>query len=365
MIRLLTREDGSHRLDFLRLACDLLPDGRCMAAVWLWDPDAGRLSLNRYFSPLCSDESGPLRWRRAEYHQGGATACDPRPATWKLSLESQPEIRSWCQELGLGAWEAAVPIITSPEKEQPGECLGFLQVVTAEPIARTVGRVIPHLAAGLAAAIVRSRERRQLQVLKMVQEEIDLTRSVEVYLLAAAQALQKITRAELCLVFRQERDLGMKAFTTWPDILRLGEYVARPGSLTHRIAQWKLVARLSDFQDKGERRRIFGTANYDVDLFNRVRQVLRDGELHAVDGRAGRRRRPRHRGDHAPEPAERPGPAIQPDRPGGPGDRLPAPGRRPARRGDLSGDATDVGDDPGRRAQGGESASSSSTCWRT
>jgi signal transduction histidine kinase len=282
VISLLTRRDGAHRIHFLELACDLLPDGRCMAAVWIWDPDTHQLTLNRHYSPLCDDERPrPLRRRRAECRRGSAVPCDPKPESWTLELESQPEILSWCQGLGLGAHEYKFPIITSPEKDRPGECLGFLQVVTAAPMPGTTQAVMPHLATGLAAAIVRTREHRQLEVLRMVQAGIDLTRPVKDYLREAAQALHKTNWADLCLVFRQERGLGMKVLTAWPQILSLEEYVARPGSLAHLIAQRKITVRMGYFRDEGERRRVFGTDQYDTELFGRISQVLHDNEFHA------------------------------------------------------------------------------------
>ncbi len=286
VVRLLAQEHLPSRVEFLRIACNLLNQPNCAAVLWIWDTEWNRLMINRCYYVIAGAglpiEEKPLHeppkelLRRQAQHIGPeiASAFVEEPEHWKLSLQHQPEIRAWCQKHGFAEDEKSFPVATTPKGSDESQGFGFVQLFSAAPIPEAVSRTMPIVCFGLAGEIVRSRTERQLSALDAMLKKSDLA-TIEQWLGLAAKTLQKVNLAELCVVFHRERHVGWRAVSGWPPNPTFSSLIADgTDSVVARVAKKCQPARLRDFSDPEERSRILGTKVFDTTLYKMVRDEI-------------------------------------------------------------------------------------------
>jgi hypothetical protein len=274
LLQLISRPSGVSREQFLKLACKLSGSEPCAATLWLFDDasDRGYFLLDRCYS---SQDTGPpppglrRKWAKRE-----ASEAHPR-AEPAITLARHPEIDRWCRQQGFAPYEQQFPLHKAADRA----LLGYLQLLSANPIPANNIQLMSFLSDSLASAVLRSRDERRLATLDIMRSGIDLRKPLNDWLQQAAKTLQDKTAADACIVFRPERDLSLRAVAASPVELPLNQFVASPESLIRQIAQSRRVVRLADFQDRSERLTTFGTDHHDQQLLARIRPHLGRKEL--------------------------------------------------------------------------------------
>jgi signal transduction histidine kinase len=283
--------DDASRHKFLDLACRLVGSEKCAVLLWLYDSEKDQYLLDRYCNPSDSGLPPPvLEHRYAKRKEAGDGGL--KYDGYEISLDSHPEIQLWFKQHGFTPCEFSFPLVTRANEQQPP--LGYVQLVSSRPVADSIKPWIKYLVDALAGDIERNRSERRLAALEKMRSRIvrglatlermpsetsnivDIRKPTNEWLQSAAHILYELTDAELCLVFRQERDLGLRAVATSPLKLSLEQLIAQPTGLTSQIAKERKRVRISNFYDVAERRSFFGTDSYDQELLVKITPYLKN-----------------------------------------------------------------------------------------
>jgi len=281
LMEILSRPQSAERREFLRLAWQLLRTDRCVVLLWLYDPDRKELVLDRYDSPLAAEDESPalLKGRRAALMATTpGQQVSSRAGPWGISLEDQPQIHEWCgqQRFGEELQEYVLPLFGIPDEHQENTLIGVLHLVAANAVSEAILEMLRYLANGLAGTILRSR-RRRLGVLTTLIPRIELGQTVDEVFRLVAEALQKSLRAELCIVYRPQRDLGLKPVASSPHVQGLNKFVASTSIVTHQILLGQKPVRIPDLRSEQERLNAFGRVEYDSNLYALESEHLNGG----------------------------------------------------------------------------------------
>lgn len=291
LLKVLSRPHGGKRIEFLEAAQEMAGD-KSAVLVWLYDrrddltSSPHELVLDQYYHPS-DDGSAPelLVRRRAVPTSIPQEAACRDPAAWHIAIADHPQIHQWCIAKGLGATicEYAYPLYAFPP-QQPEELIGVFQILSAQSLPPTILNLLPYLADGLADTILRSRKRRLLIALQQLLPRANVSDTINGHLQSAAVTLHRIIGTEVCLIYRQERSPRLKAVASWPGNIPIADLLASAKSYTYKILERGKPIRVYNFQDADERRRVFGTEEYDSALLKREAKHLANEKLGALMG---------------------------------------------------------------------------------
>lgn len=293
VMRLISKPHGAQRIDFLRLACRLAGPTRCAVLLWLFDPDQETkhdLVLDRYYyapdDGLWPSELLLRRTAGLDPTTPGVPLSASSTASWGISLADQPQIKRWCAEKGFGdhVQEYACPFFAEPTTGQRDGLMGVLHVLSVPGVPEPLTSLLNSLADALGGMILRDRQERQLGALLTLLPLTNLDQSVESLLTRAAESLRTYIKAEVCFVYRQQRNLALKAIATSSNRPheRLDKLVTTKQSLYYRVLRMNNPVRVREFKDVKERQNKFGTQEYDENLLNEESKSLKDGKLRSL-----------------------------------------------------------------------------------
>ncbi|MBX7208716.1 MAG: GAF domain-containing protein [Verrucomicrobiaceae bacterium] len=262
VLELVTRTETPSRRQYLEAARRVTGQDKASAYLWLRDEPKNRLNLDLVSLP----ESLPPELGRT-FERQFASFCDA--ADQPPSDDSHP-------------WPINVDVTVKKSIERNGECcffslaqngdqanqpsVGFLQLSCPDPVKPAQMQVLRLLADGLTVVIDRSRKRRQLEAYKKIGKDINLQLEKGKLLHAVSLAVRDITKAQACIIFQHEKNLGVQAAASTID-LDLKQLVAGPGSIiTRMLSSERTLVRLDNFHDAQERGRVLGTEEIDPNL---------------------------------------------------------------------------------------------------
>lgn len=260
MDRVKNEQTGS-RDSFLSAAISekYVPSGT--ALLWLFDPIDNTLHLDRVkssehvFEQLQLVKNCSIQLRSSEESELRQAV---QPANCSF-------LTTFISKYSLPTNSAEFTLIDSVSAKR-GIPVGLLQILAPVPISKQVKFTLEFLALSLANVIITDRNLRVTECLSTIHRGIDTTQYYTTWFKDFSLIIQKITRAELVIVFDYIGSGNFRLYASTQNPSKPEQVKFEKSAPLFQVFTQKKAFRLRDFSDKDERLRVFNTDKICVPL---------------------------------------------------------------------------------------------------